>query len=137
MNADAFHRRSAQLRQQITDQEIAIEALNRQIRVLEQSERRLKTRLCEEKEFVKDIKAEFEAAQNEALILAERLHNEKVNLKESTRDLERYRGWWLNEYYSLKVALQMIPDEDLDDGVQAMAASSHAQFVVHEHSCSS
>ena len=106
-----------------------VKAMKARILALERSERRLKSRLIEEKESLKDTKADLEAAQYQASILEERVDQEVAARKQVAAELERYRGWWLNEYYSLKVALQMIADPD--DGVAAMQESSHARFKIH------
>jgi hypothetical protein len=106
-----------------------MQALNARIRALEKSERRLKGRLAEEKEALKDAQTEARAAQHQASILEERLDNEGLAYQHVMRELERYRGWWLNEYYCLKVALRLITEPD--DGVLAMRESSHARFMVH------
>ena len=104
-------------------------ALYERIRALERSEKRLKTRLAEEKESLKDAKSNLRSAQHQASILEERLDNEGLAYQSVLKELERYRGWWLNEYYCLKVALQLITEPD--DGVLAMGESSRARFMIH------
>lgn len=103
--------------------------LKARIQTLERAERRVKTRLVQEKENTKDVRADLGAAQHRVSILEERLDNECIAQQRILAELERYRGWWLNEYYCLKVALQMIAEPD--DGVEAMRESSRARYMIH------
>lgn len=134
----AYHRQSTSLghrqlleatRSRPRGQAEAINALTTRIQALERSEQRLKARLAEQKDTLKDTKADLKAALFQASILEERLDEEEIAQRKLVQELDRYRRWWLNEFYSLKVAVQLIPDPD--DGVLAMQESSRARYTFH------
>ncbi|KAJ3542864.1 hypothetical protein NMY22_g3350 [Coprinellus aureogranulatus] len=122
------NRRLTRLSSQLQEK-TEIQALNARIRALEKSERRLKARLLEDKESLKDSQAALQAALYQGAILEERLDNAITVQRDVRAELERYRGWWINEHYCLKVALQVIVDPD--DGVLAMRESSRARYLIH------
>ncbi|KAF6747588.1 hypothetical protein DFP72DRAFT_1075251 [Ephemerocybe angulata] len=45
------------------------------------------------------------------------------------RDFDRYRRWWVNEYYFVKVLLGMVPDPR---AVETIASASHARYKVYK-----
>ena len=97
---------------------------------LERSEQHLKRKLAEKAELFKDMKVERDEARTEWLRAEERLEERGELLSAINRDLDRYRGWWLTEYYCLKVVLKLIPDWERK-GVEAISASSLARFEEH------
>ena len=44
------------------------------------------------------------------------------------RDGDKFRRWWLTDYYSLKVVLELVPNRE---DVETIASSSHARFVTY------
>ncbi|KAF6761428.1 hypothetical protein DFP72DRAFT_1062420 [Ephemerocybe angulata] len=48
-----------------------------------------------------------------------------------TNEARRYRGWWLTEYYSLKVLGQLVP---YPENVSAIMASAHARYEAYSES---
>lgn len=85
-----------------------IDTLNARINGMERTEQRLRKQLRDEKERLKDEKANREGLLN-LLVLAE----EKVLTAETLTavlrcNVDRYRGWWITEYYSLRAILGML-----------------------------
>ncbi|KAF6744220.1 hypothetical protein DFP72DRAFT_857819 [Ephemerocybe angulata] len=75
----------------------------------ERSQKRMKAQLTKEKELRKDTAVELEETRNELLDMEERLDTMNQTLKRYQAEAERYRGWWLNEYYSVKVLARLVP----------------------------
>lgn len=107
---------------------VVLEALKARVRQLESSERRLKTKLRHDKELLEDARGTLEEVQNELLDAEEELDKSEGILKATRQEVDRYRGWWLNEYYSIKVLLQLVPNPR---EVAAIAATSHSRFMTY------
>lgn len=105
-----------------------MEVYQRRIAQLERLERSEKRKVLQLKEELRDIKSELGGAREEALDLQEKLDNVEQALGVTKGDLQRYRGWWLNEYNFVKLLLTMIPARAAGD-VQIIAASSHARYA--------
>jgi hypothetical protein len=45
-----------------------------------------------------------------------------------SKDLRRFRGWWLTEYLSLRALLQLVPDKA---DVGHLMSSAEARFQVY------
>jgi hypothetical protein len=106
----------------------AIDSLNIRIHKLEKSEQRLRRQLKEEKDRMKNSKAEAEGALNLLVLTEEKMCEIEAVMAVLRQDVDRYRGWWLTEYYSLKALLAMIP-RDRRGGVYHIAESAHARFA--------
>ena len=106
--------------------EIAL--LRARIQSLERSENRLKQQIRDKLETMKDMKVEMDQAKNEALEAEERREETTVHVQELERDLEKYQGWWLTDYYSLKVVLGLVPNKQ---DVKHIALASRARFKEH------
>ncbi|TEB28676.1 hypothetical protein FA13DRAFT_1711685 [Coprinellus micaceus] len=92
-----------------------IDTLNNRIGAMERTEQRLKKQLREEKERLKNSKADAEGALH-LLVMAEEKIAEAENQVVAMRDdVDRYRRWWLTEYYSLKVVLAKLSHADRID----------------------
>ncbi|TEB22933.1 hypothetical protein FA13DRAFT_1715750 [Coprinellus micaceus] len=92
-----------------------IDDLTIRIKAMERTEQRLRKNLGEMKERFKNAKADGEGLLN-LLVLAE----EKVSTAEAVTsmlkdDVNRYRGWWITEYYSLRAVLGMLPQDQRDE----------------------
>ena len=96
---------------------------------LERSARRLKSQLENEKENRKDSRAEIHEARNESIILAEEMEKREAQLEQLQRQVDRYRGWWINEYYFVKVLLQIVPNPK---DVEHIAAASHRRHMIYQ-----
>ena len=105
-----------------------VEALMRRISQLERSEKSAKKKLLQVKEELKDVKSELGGVREEVLDLQERLDKGEQVLGEANGGLQKYRGWWLNEYHFVKILLTMIPAQAMGD-VQIIAESSHARYA--------
>lgn len=105
-----------------------IAALNNRIAELECSEARLKSKIRQKVESMKDMKVEIGQAQAEALRAEEKRESMTALVQQLEGDLERYRRWWLTDYYSLKVVLDLVPNKR---DVRAIALSSQARFDSH------
>ncbi|TEB28916.1 hypothetical protein FA13DRAFT_1711596 [Coprinellus micaceus] len=105
-----------------------IEAMQNRIQVLERSERQLKKRLADKMELIKEIKGERDEARTES-VKAEEASAERDNALEGvTREANRYRGWWLTEYYHLKKVLELVPNEK---GVEAITSEARERFLAY------
>jgi chromosome segregation ATPase len=102
--------------------------LKHRVRVLERSERSLKRKLAERKEELKDVMTELQGTRTELILAEEKLGDMGTRLHLVQREFEKYRGWWLTEYYSLKVVLELVSRRD---NVEEIAASSRARFFAH------
>lgn len=88
------------------------------------------------KEALQDAKMEADSAQTKLLKFEEatvklleaeeKMHALKRAVRTHKHDEERYRRWWLTEYHSLKLVLQLIPNPE---DVEAISASSKARFA--------
>lgn len=102
--------------------------MKERIEKLERSEKRLKIQLQGKAESVKDAKVTMEEARTEWLKAEERLEEKERSVEALQREAERYRGWWLTEYYSLKVVLGLVPNKE---DVEVLASSARARFVAY------
>lgn len=105
-----------------------IDSLNVRIHGLERTERRLKKQLLEERERLKDSKVDAEGARNSLVLMEEKICEAEATIAALRQDVERFRGWWLNEYYSLKVLLTLVPQESKGD-VRHIVHAAHARFA--------
>lgn len=101
--------------------------LQHRIAQLERSEKLGKKKLIQVKEELRDAKSDLGGVREEVLDLQEKLDGAEHALGAARGELQRYRGWWLNEYHFVKLLLTMIPAKMAGD-VQAIAASSHARY---------
>jgi predicted RNase H-like nuclease (RuvC/YqgF family) len=105
-----------------------IKMLKGHIERLERAERRLKDQLRKKSECVKDAKGQMEEARSECVIAEENLEEKEQAMEALGREADRYRGWWLTEYYSLKVVLGLVPNKD---DVEVIAASARGRFATY------
>jgi hypothetical protein len=112
----------------------AIDSLNLRIHKFEKNEQRLKRQLREEKDRVKNSKAAEEGTLNLLVLAEERVCEVDAMMAVLRQDADRYRAWWLTEYYSLKALLVMLPHDRLDD-VHHIAESAHARFATFCKHC--
>ncbi|KAF6765306.1 hypothetical protein DFP72DRAFT_839163 [Ephemerocybe angulata] len=120
--------RSVAQRCPIPAESAALAILNARIRRLEVSERRLKQRLEQRAEDLRDSKTELEGTVTELLRAQEQMDRQEEYLKGLRTQVDKYRGWWLNEYYFVKLLLGMIPKPA---EVAVIAASSHARYKAY------
>jgi chromosome segregation ATPase len=104
------------------------EALKHRLQVLERSERNLKLKLLKRKEDLKDVMTELQGTRTELILAEEKIGEMGDQLHLTRREFEKYRGWWLTEYYSLKVVLDLVSRRD---NVEEIASSSRARFLAH------
>ena len=116
-----------QLRQ-LHEKDVRIDELTSRIRRLEASERRLKAQILETDDRFANKDAELGEVTRALQIAEERLDEQEKSLGELIKEVHQYQGWWLNEYYCLKVALKLARNQN-DKGVKAMKESSHARFM--------
>ncbi|TEB24444.1 hypothetical protein FA13DRAFT_1714729 [Coprinellus micaceus] len=105
-----------------------IEVLKGRIRELESSERRLRDKLAIRGELLKDARGEREEARTECVKVEEALEEKEKTLEAVTNEANRYRGWWLTDYYSLKVVLGLVPNKE---DVEAIASASRDRFITY------
>ena len=105
-----------------------IAALTRRIREYERSERRLKKQMGVKAELIKDARGERDEARTECVKAEEALEEKEQTLEIVTREANRYRGWWLTDYYSLKVVLGLVPNKK---EVEAICAASRDRFLTY------
>ncbi|KAJ3503517.1 hypothetical protein NMY22_g18225 [Coprinellus aureogranulatus] len=108
--------------------ERTIAELKARIQDLERSEKRLKDRLGEKGEELKDHKEE---AKGRLLLLVEaesKLEEMEHSLRNAQVEGNRYRNWWLSDYHSLKAVIQLIPRRH---DVEAIASSSLARYKTY------
>lgn len=98
------------------------------IRRLERSERRLKAQTIQNRDTLANKDAELGETRRALQTAEETLEGKEESLQELIREVHHYQGWWLNEYYCLKVALKLARNKQ-DLGVQAMKEASHARFM--------
>lgn len=106
----------------------AIDSLNIRIHKFERNEQRLRRQLKEEKDRMKDSKAEAEGALRLLVLAEEKICEIEAAMAILRQDVDRYRGWWLTEYYSLKALLSMIPRDRRGDAYH-FAEAAHARFA--------
>ncbi|KAJ3494081.1 hypothetical protein NMY22_g20125 [Coprinellus aureogranulatus] len=105
-----------------------IDALRSQIEGLHRAEKRLKSRLRDKTEGMKDMNVELDEARAEAVQLEEQMEGMKVKGQVLQSNLERYRRWWLTDYYSLKVVLGLVPNQE---EVKHIAEGAHGRYKAH------
>lgn len=115
--------------QQLRLAQTEIDALKKDVQCLESSGRELRSLVSREKEIAKDARVEVDESNAELLRAKERLDAMGVSMDALMRDFNRYRGWWLTENRSLKVALREVPKRKWNAGLQAIASSSHSRFM--------
>lgn len=105
-----------------------IDAFKARIRTLERSEQRLKKQVKEEKDRLKDCKADAEGTLSLMVLAEEKVCELEAVIAELRQDVDRYRRWWLTEYYSLRALLALLPNDSQQD-VKHIAESAHARFA--------
>ncbi|KAJ3532284.1 hypothetical protein NMY22_g7801 [Coprinellus aureogranulatus] len=123
-----YERLERELRSEVEVHRSRFDSLKNRLDRLERSEQRLKKMLNRDRERLADKAVELEEALRTLEKLEEKLDQKNETIETLTRDLKRYRSWWLNEYYCLKVALSLARNPK-DAGVQAMKESSHARYM--------
>ncbi|TEB34015.1 hypothetical protein FA13DRAFT_1789206 [Coprinellus micaceus] len=88
-----------------------IDLLNERIKAIERTEHRLRKQLRDEKERLKDSKAYGEGLLNLLVLAEEKMSNAETVTATLRCDIERYRGWWITEYYSLRALFGMLSRE--------------------------
>ncbi|TEB36974.1 hypothetical protein FA13DRAFT_1787260 [Coprinellus micaceus] len=96
-------------RRQLLRAQTEIEELKAHVECLEHSEGRLKRRLAEEKELVKDARVEAEESLAQVARVEEKIDEMGASMDALRRDFNQYRGWWLTENRSLKAVLREVP----------------------------
>ncbi|KAJ3496471.1 hypothetical protein NMY22_g19807 [Coprinellus aureogranulatus] len=127
-----YERLERELRLEVEVQRANAEELKKKLDRLERSERRLKNMLNRDREKLADRAVELEEARRALEKSEEKLDQKNETIKALTGDVKRYRSWWLNEYYCLKVTLELVRNPK-DAGVQAMKESSHARYMTCFH----
>jgi DNA-binding transcriptional regulator GbsR (MarR family) len=105
--------------------------LAHRVQALEHVENRLKRKLAERKEELKDVMTELQGTRTELILAEEKIEEMGVQLQLAGGEFEKYRRWWLTEYYSLKVVLELVSRRD---NVEEIAAASRARFIAHSGS---
>lgn len=97
---------------------------------LERAERRLQQQLRLKTELIKDTKAAAEGAQTALIVAEETITDLEASLRNVRGEADRYQGWWLTEYHSLKVVLARLPPHERREYKQ-IASSSKARFLTY------
>jgi hypothetical protein len=105
--------------------------LRDRVEVLAHSERRLRKKLADRAESSKDLMTELQGTRTELIFAEEKIAAMDVQLQLVKGEFEKYRRWWLTEYYSLKVVLELVSSRD---NVEEIASSSRARFLAHSGS---
>jgi hypothetical protein len=79
-------------------------------------------------ELLKDARGERDEARTECVKAEEALEEKEKTLEVVTREANRYRGWWLTDYYSLKVVISLVPNKE---EVEAISAASRDRFAAY------
>ncbi|KAJ3510731.1 hypothetical protein NMY22_g15882 [Coprinellus aureogranulatus] len=108
-------------------------SMKSKIQNLERSQGRYKTQLQMKAEQVKDMKVELEEARTQLGLMEEKMDEMVEEARILARELQRYRAWWVTEYYSLRALLGMIPNKA---DVEAIASSAEDRFKIHSTSAS-
>ena len=87
---------------------------------------RMKRSLAHRSRVARVTREELKDSQEEAADIQQRLEASDAELQRTRRELERFKGWWVNEYCFVKILLQMVPDPE---EVDAIAESSHGRFA--------
>ncbi|KAF6762920.1 hypothetical protein DFP72DRAFT_841974 [Ephemerocybe angulata] len=106
-----------------------VEAAVAKISQLERTVAQLKKQIRQVKEDHKDTKTELEEAKGGYLDVRGELDEAEELVERLKRDFDRYRRWWVNEYYFVKVLLGMVPDPR---AVETIASASHARYKVYK-----
>jgi hypothetical protein len=85
-----------------------IDTLNARINTMERTEQRVRKQLRDEKERFKDSKAYGEGLLNLLVLVEEKVSTGEALTAMLRCDIDRYRGWWITEYYSLRAVLGML-----------------------------
>lgn len=107
------------------------DVLKHRVEVLTRSERRLQKKLAERKESSKDIMTDLQGTRTELIFAEEKIADMDVQLQLIKAEFEKYRRWWLTEYYSLKAVLELVSSRD---NVEEIASSSRARFLAYSGS---
>lgn len=122
---DCAERRQQRL---LEERDAAIEKLRARIHRLERSERRLKDRVVEGDDKFANNDAELGEVRRALESAEEQLNEKEIAMRALISEVHHYQGWWLNEYYCLKVALGLARNQK-DKGVKAMREASQARFM--------
>lgn len=102
--------------------------LELKIHDLERSKSQYRAQLRAKAEHVKDTKADLEETRTQLVMAEEKVDEMEQLIERLLRTVERYRGWWLTEYHSLRALLVLVPDSE---DVEAITSSAHARYRVH------
>lgn len=83
--------------------------------------------LQKKRELVKDIRVEAEATSTELFEALERLEQMETVLQALEENVERYKGWWLTEHYSLRGLLAALPAHERRNW-DVIASHSYSRF---------
>lgn len=103
------------------------------IKILEKRNHRLRRELRAARQDEKNLEGELQEAQQGMEDIQERLGKAEDSVRTARSEVDRYRGWWLNEYYFVKVLLQMLSIHQRKE-VEPIAVSSHARYYYHSSS---
>ncbi|KAJ3521523.1 hypothetical protein NMY22_g12279 [Coprinellus aureogranulatus] len=110
--------------------------MHSRIRRLEKANAKLKERLEDRLDALKDARLEANQAQSD-LMKIEDAHSELERAQEKLRtieerakvlkrDLKKFRRWWLTDYHSLKLVVSLLPESE---DVVEIASSADARFA--------
>ncbi|KAF6751822.1 hypothetical protein DFP72DRAFT_850335 [Ephemerocybe angulata] len=102
-----------------------IRDLNAKIKELEASRTRIKKNLRNRCEALKDARDELTAVIHEVTELQKGADRQEEQLQSLRGEVDRYRGWWLNEYIFVKILLGLVPRPA---DVCVIAAASHSRY---------
>ncbi|KAF6744226.1 hypothetical protein DFP72DRAFT_1078932 [Ephemerocybe angulata] len=112
----------------IAELEDSTAALKARIVELERSEKRLKKQLQQKREELKDDRSELGGIRLEVVDALERVDEQKKQIANLRKQIDRFRSWWLNEYHFVKVLLDIVPNPK---DVEVIANSSHSRYKVY------
>lgn len=104
-----------------------IDVLNARIQAQQLLESRLKKQLADEKERIKNSKAEAEGLMTLLVLAEENIEQARAMSATLKLNVDRYRGWWLTEYYSLRAITALLPADQMED-VSHIVQSAHSRF---------
>ncbi|KAF6745747.1 hypothetical protein DFP72DRAFT_856053 [Ephemerocybe angulata] len=102
-----------------------LEAYQNRGNLLERSERRLKKQLRDVREELRDKKSELGGVTSEFLDAQSKVEEQTYHMDGLRKQVDRYRGWWLNEYLFVKILLDLVP---CPKDVEEIASCSHDRY---------
>ncbi|KAH6891836.1 hypothetical protein BKA70DRAFT_1426585 [Coprinopsis sp. MPI-PUGE-AT-0042] len=105
-----------------------VEDLKHQVKALELSLRRTKSKLEAKTEKMRNLKFEIQQMKADVERMEQDSDKKDEMLEVARKEVEQYRNWWLNEVQFMKLMLNKIPEPNRD---MDLVRTSQAHYLGH------